>query len=298
MRARAPGKLVVSGAYAVLEGAPAIVAAVDRYAVADSDLEPALITPEVREAFRRLGRDDHPGFDASRLRAEGRKLGLGSSAAILVASLAVVWAPEVEGDELGEAIFPLALESHRAAQGGGSGVDVAAACHGGITICRLGADDGALDQRRHALPEGLVVETWACPGSASTSAMLEGVRALQGREPERYRRCLDAAATGARAAVAAPDAEAFVAALGAQYDALGALGRAAGVPIVTEEMAAADAVARERGARFGPSGAGGGDIALYLGGSPSSSRFRARAEASALCLLELRVGAGGVQRLP
>ena len=35
MRARAPGKLVLSGAYAVLEGAPALVAAVDRYAVAD-----------------------------------------------------------------------------------------------------------------------------------------------------------------------------------------------------------------------------------------------------------------------
>ena len=37
MRARAPGKLVLSGAYAVLEGAPALVAAVDRYALADSE---------------------------------------------------------------------------------------------------------------------------------------------------------------------------------------------------------------------------------------------------------------------
>ena len=33
--ARAPGKVVLSGAYAVLEGAPALVAAVDRYVVAD-----------------------------------------------------------------------------------------------------------------------------------------------------------------------------------------------------------------------------------------------------------------------
>ena len=33
---RAPGKLVLTGAYAVLEGAPAIVVAVDRYAVADA----------------------------------------------------------------------------------------------------------------------------------------------------------------------------------------------------------------------------------------------------------------------
>ena len=34
MIARAPGKLVLSGAYAVLEGAPALVCAVDRYVVA------------------------------------------------------------------------------------------------------------------------------------------------------------------------------------------------------------------------------------------------------------------------
>jgi len=34
VRIIAPGKLVLTGAYAVLEGAPAIVVAVDRYAVA------------------------------------------------------------------------------------------------------------------------------------------------------------------------------------------------------------------------------------------------------------------------
>ena len=40
MIAKAPGKLVVSGAYSVLEGAPAIVVAVDRYAVADTSRAP------------------------------------------------------------------------------------------------------------------------------------------------------------------------------------------------------------------------------------------------------------------
>ncbi len=39
MRARAPGKVVLSGAYSVLRGAPAIVTAVDRYVEAD-DGEP------------------------------------------------------------------------------------------------------------------------------------------------------------------------------------------------------------------------------------------------------------------
>ena len=87
MRARAPGKVVISGAYAVLEGAPAIVASVDRYALADTALSSNFVTEEVREA---LGDGPAPWIDASALREGGRKLGLGSSAAILVASLAAL----------------------------------------------------------------------------------------------------------------------------------------------------------------------------------------------------------------
>ncbi len=47
MIARSPGKLVLSGAYSVLEGAPALVAAVDRYVVADGDREPTFLAHEV-----------------------------------------------------------------------------------------------------------------------------------------------------------------------------------------------------------------------------------------------------------
>lgn len=295
MKARAPGKLVVSGSYAVLEGAPALVAAADRYAVAELGPAPPLVTPEVRCAFDELGRTDYPGFDASALRSGDRKLGLGSSAAILVASLAAVWPADVAEEALADALFPLALRSHRRAQGGGSGVDVAAACFGGVIRCTLG-DDGEMTVAPHPLVAGLVVETWACPGAASTRGMLEKVAALREAEPERYRERMDAAASGARAAVAAEAADAFIVALGAQYDALGALGDDAGAPIVTAEMKALDEVARTVGARFGPSGAGGGDIALFLGTAPSPAGFRSRAAAAGLSDLELRIGAPGVQR--
>ena len=47
MKARAPGKLVMSGAYAVLEGAPALATAVDRYAVADTERAPDRYSREV-----------------------------------------------------------------------------------------------------------------------------------------------------------------------------------------------------------------------------------------------------------
>src|SRR5688572_33181913 len=98
MIARAPGKLVLSGAYSVLEGAPALVAAVDRYALADEAREAPLITAEVRAAIAAGYLIEAPWFDASALRADaaagGRKLGLGSSAAILVASLAACAPPD------------------------------------------------------------------------------------------------------------------------------------------------------------------------------------------------------------
>ena len=62
MRARAPGKLVLSGAYAVLYGAPAIVTAVSRYAIADTGRAAEFVTPEVRAA---IGDRCAPWFDAN-----------------------------------------------------------------------------------------------------------------------------------------------------------------------------------------------------------------------------------------
>ena len=142
MKARAPGKLVLSGAYAVLEGATAIVAAVDRHALADGGRPADFVTAEVGQAVARGHLAAAPWFDASALReplADGgsRKLGLGSSAAILVASLAT----QCREEPLGQAIFGPALRCHRAAQAGGSGIDVAAACFGGVLACTMMPDE-------------------------------------------------------------------------------------------------------------------------------------------------------------
>ena len=131
MKAAAPGKLVVSGAYAVLEGAPAVVTAVDRYAVADSDRPATFITEEVKAA----GLEPPPWFDATQLRDGDHKLGLGSSAAIVVASLGTAESelPETPSadDPIVARVFHRALRAHQQAQGGGSGIDVAAASFGG-----------------------------------------------------------------------------------------------------------------------------------------------------------------------
>lgn len=300
MIARAPGKLVISGAYSVLEGAPCLVAAVDRFVIADAARPADFVTDEVRAAVEAGAIDRAVWFDASALReaapdGTSRKLGLGSSAAILAASLAAHGDRYADEETLRAAIFPIALAAHQKAQGGGSGVDVAASVFGGVLRAQIPAA-GALDVTPHALPEGTVVAVYASPVSASTRALLAQVRALRDADPARHRACLDAAAAGARAAVEARTIPALVAAIAAQTDALGALGDAAGAAIVTPDVAALRTLAEAEGGTFAPSGAGGGDIAFFLGGAPPSAAFTKRAEELGLSRIDLTVGAAGAGR--
>ncbi|WP_437747631.1 hypothetical protein WMF39_23055 [Sorangium sp. So ce1504] len=322
MIVRAPGKLVLSGAYAVLEGAPALVAAVDRYVLADPARPAALVTEEVQAAIDAGALDVAAWFDASALRSAepepplaspgappreaSRKLGLGSSAAILVATLAAraAAASEARAAPAGQrapawdprALFLDALAAHRRAQGGGSGVDVAASVYGGVLCCRLGPG-GELDVAPHALPGGLVIEVFASDASARTSAMLERVRALAAREPETHRALLGAAAEGARAAAFAADARALVAALDRQVDALAELGDRSGAPIVTPALRRLRPAAAAEGAAIAPSGAGGGDVSLFVGGAPPSTAWLAAAREVGLERVPMSLGAPGVHVL-
>lgn len=302
MIARAPGKLVISGAYAVLEGAPCLVAAVDRYVIADGGRAADFVTDEVRAAVEAGAMDGPVWFDAAALReaapdGTSRKLGLGSSAAILAASLAAATGDRYPDEAaMRAAIFPIALAAHRRAQGGGSGVDVAASVFGGVLRAQIRGE--GLDTAPHPLPEGMVIAVYASPVSASTRALLAQVRALSGRDPARHRACLDAAGAGARAAVAASTTGAFVAAIAAQTDALGALGDAAEANIVTPEVRALRAAAEAEGGTFAPSGAGGGDIAFFAGPAAPSPAFTARAAALGLARVDLTAGAPGAGRVP
>ncbi len=180
-----------------------------------------------------------PWFDASALRTSlpdgtSRKLGLGSSAAILVASIAATSGERLQraaGASLADAVFPAAYAAHRKAQPSGSGIDVAASTFGGVITATI--RDGGLDVAPHPLPPGTVVEVFASPVSASTGDLIRKVRAFAAVDPPRYRRLLDAAARGAHAAKAAAATPDLVAAISAQLDALAKLGDLAGAGIVT-----------------------------------------------------------------
>lgn len=303
-RVSAPGKLVLSGAYAVLRGAPSLVTAVDRRVEVDASRDASFETPEVAAALRMWGGPSrHPWFDASALRKGENKLGLGSSAAICSASIAALWierngAPASSDRKrwIAEEVYPLALAAHRKAQGGGSGVDVAAACFGGVFVARLSQPSANLLVEPLSLPAGLVVETWACAKVAKTSDFVRRVFAAEQSHPDAFAELFSRQVSASeRAAESAQRAEraAFIAALGEQVAALGELGKLSDTPVVLPEVAELHSH-EEKESAFLPSGAGGGDVTLYFGSEPSSPQFRRRAQALGFFPVHLAIDAPGI----
>jgi phosphomevalonate kinase len=235
---------------------------------------PEFITEEVRAAEL----SHIPWFDATELRASDRKLGLGSSAAILVASLA---ADKLDREEniddatLAAAILPRALKAHAIAQPLGSGIDVVASCFGGTQIAKKNRD--SVVHSMIELPSALFIELWAAPNSSSTTAMLRTLSEYRLSHPQSYSgRILEQAKASERAVIAVQsgNADAFVSALVAQRYALEALGHDAGLDIVTRELSAIADMAAKESAAVLPAGAGGGDIAVFAGPRPSSAELR------------------------
>ncbi len=301
--ARAPGKLVLSGAYSVLWGAPCLVTAVDRYAMAVRDEPPVHVSEEAKAAIA-LGLLDRACLvDVSELRASvgdgtgaTRKLGLGSSAAIIVATLAASRASSTNlpsAEEWRSRLFDDALLAHRTAQKGGSGVDVAASVHGGLLACRIGPA-GTLDVEPRGLVPSTQVHIFASTQPASTQNMVARVRLFEKEKPARHAAVIGEARTAAESAARASSFSDLLDALRAQDAALRVLAKEADVPIFTEEFDALHVAAANEGAFFGPSGAGGGDIGIYVSSAPPGDAFAAILARLDVERLDVRVGAAGV----
>lgn len=299
MKVFAPGKLVLTGPYAVLLGAPALVVATRRGVVADGAALAEAPSPEVTAAGVAA-----PRVDVSQLFDGGRKLGLGASAAILVASLGLRAAER--GEDLAAPavrarLFAAARAAHAAAQGGGSGVDVAAAVHGGVLLYTI--RDSGPEIAEAALPAAVCVQVFAARASARTSELRARVDGLRARDAVAFDRAMSplvAAAEAGAAAVRSGDAPALVAAGRATGEALAELGRAADAPIVPPSFAALARAAADEGAAFFGSGAGGGDVAVFLGVRPPSAPLLARAADLELDALDIPLDSGtrrGVQIL-
>lgn len=322
IRALAPGKVVLWGEYAVLAGAPALVMAVDRYAqctlsggteawqcASAGHLAPTAtvsrdqllgpIAPPNESVYYLLWQvlqflpgaglpgGGHATFDTSSLHNNGAKLGLGSSAALCVAVHAAVCRLLQQPVRYRDV-----LRVHEALQGpGGSGIDVAAAWHGGTLRYRrpAGASDGG-EASAWTLPTGMhMVFVW----SGSVARTTDHLARLQcwrdgGTEQE-----LEALAARSAHLFTAPD---IMAALRDYIAALMALDAAADLGIFSAPHQRLAALARNTGAIYKPCGAGGGDIgAAFTMDAHAAERFVKAAADEGFLPLKLETASHGLE---
>ncbi len=302
--ARAPGKAMLFGEYAVLDGAPAIVAAVDRYAIAhvpatDGPSPTPFVAAATKRALARLVDDGitattrAPIVDSSALYAGDRKLGLGSSAAVTVAAHgAVLTAAGVPLDERKADLFAACNEAHAEAQGArGSGADIAAAVFGGVLAFRVDGQPSPV-----AWPADLAITFVDTGVAASTAGRVARWRDLSARRPAEHRALRD------RLGALAAD---FLASLGAgRADgldlvrrwnrALDDLASAIDAEIVTPAHRRIAALADEMGGAAKPSGAGGGDLAVCFAPPDAALPLKKRLAADGFNVLDLAAGAPGL----
>ena len=319
MKLAVPGKVFLAGEYAVLEREPALVVGIDRalsgefrpllrgelelrHAPSNASLSGVIrdgaaqwqggVPGELRFAARAAqvavefcaGKGLPPSGLAltflDDFAHQGRKLGLGGSAAASVLAVHAVCAAHGSPVTAREALA-LALAAHRAEQGGaGSGADVAACALGGLVEVRVRppaaslaapstapVDPDPLEVRRVAAPPDLRLLLAFAGSSADTRKLVAEVRSFAAAAPTRFRSHVAALAKSSaslRDALEGSLREAALDAVRSAAAAMAALGAEAGVAIVTPALARACALASSAGAAAKPSGAGGGDCAVVL----------------------------------
>ena len=314
VEASAPGKLVISGEYAVLAGAPALVAAVDRrvtctlarrddgdwrFVSTGFEKDETLTRGAVFEAaaasvpgvVRRVIAEDRAPkhldirIDSAPCHLDGAKLGVGSSAA-LVAAVAAAFS--VIGG--GAPALATLVDIHKGFQGGGSGLDVAAAVTGGVIRFQ--------DQR--IVPAGLpdVHKAFIFVGTSTRTAdLVAKFDAWRGTSnPPGLERLIEAAVEVADCAVNVESAEMFLAALSEYADVLERMDRMARIGIFGPGHQAARAIAARCGVVYKPCGAGGGDTGVgFAADRAAVTRFAKEAGDSGLTIVPMEVADDGIR---
>jgi phosphomevalonate kinase len=260
--ASAPGKLLLAGEYAVLDGAPAIVMAVDRRAVVTrvASESPGVVPGSLLQSVCVAVGCPCPGevaMDTRSFRAANpagavSKIGLGSSAALCAALCRLLLPAEASRERL----LRSAIDAHRRFQNGaGSGVDVAASVVGGIVRFRM---DGASPERL-SWPQGLGYSTWWSGVPASTPQKL--ARLSRAAHSPARRQLADAASRVAES-WSADLSTGLLPALDSYIAALERFDREYGLGVFDAGHRELRAVARSLDVLYKPCGAGGGDAGI------------------------------------
>lgn len=296
--ASAPGKIVLTGEYAVLAGAPALVAAVCRRVTCrvaprqaggwrfacsgfSSDetfskaavlrAPPNTIAGVARQVVAAAQAPAHLAIaiDSSACYRNGQKLGVGSSAATVTALAGALLAARGETPTL-----PKLIELHTAFQGGGSGLDVAAAYTGGVIRFQRPRATPA------RLPDGVATAAVFCGEGTSTTGRLaafdtwrkRGSTAALARLTDAAEAVFDNLSTAGR----------FAAAYGDYAEALARFDQAAALGVFGPRHRRAAQLARDAGVYYKPCGAGGNDIGLAVSADAAAmARFERRVRSAA-----------------
>ena len=261
----APGKVVLVGEYAVLDGGPAVVMAVDRGVRCDvldgagidtPDGDARFVAPALGDA---AAKERFVFSDWNPPDVGGDKPGLGGSAAACVAACIAVDRPPTD-----------AYEIHAAVQGGGSGVDVAASVYGGVLL---------FERRKVVALSPLQPIVVFSGAGAATTPRIERYRAWSER-PAFVRESRLAVYAFLEDPLAGMERDAAL---------LDRMVASAGIEYWTPRLRAIVDAARACGGAAKPSGAGGGDCAVALFATAAQrAAFRERCAAEGFPVIEVR----------
>ncbi len=310
LKAQAPGKVFLWGEYAVLQGAPAAVMAIDRRvtcrltrseifrfsasgfsgqsaafkdlpARSPTDASAARLPWQVQSRYSRTDKPAALHLDTAPFFQGRHKLGLGSSAALTVA-VEGVWARWMSEDPN----LDRALAAHRALQGGkGSGADVAVAWRGGVSRWQ----DGQATPAELSLPPYRFVWT--------------GQSAATGDHIGRFSAWLKASGDGANppalADLTRTSEQLFncfdLDALADYVRALKRLDAAANLGIYAGGHAQLESLAERFHLAYKPCGAGGGDLGVAFSNAPDAfAPFEAAAVAAGFTIIDCKADPNGL----
>lgn len=349
---KTPGKLLIAGEYAVTEpDQPGIVVAVNRYITVQikkasynridlpqlgmenvtweyeneqvnfsvNNNKLRFIQQAIQVVYRYLSSSDAPFHltVSSELDDEsGKKYGLGSSAAIVVAVITAILKLQKEQEPTDDEIFKLASIAHFKTQGNGSCADIAASTYGGwlyyvafdgvwlleqidqpLTIKELVSMKWpSLYVERLQLPKNLQFCVGWTGKAAATAPMVNKIRSYQRNNPKNYRAFLrDSLAAVQQIVQGCKENKTTLVLDGVERnrEVLRSISRLANVKIETPQLEKLAEIAATYG-RGKSSGAGGGDCGIaFVEGENKSAQLRDAWQVAGIKALDLQPSTSG-----
>ena len=315
----APGKIILWGEYAVLEGAPAVSMAIDRFSrvalnathggwefLSSGFSTPGLHvferdfctvpTSEFAElCLKKLGFTDyHTPFslhsDTSEFYFNQSKFGLGSSAALVTATYLAL-SKMLDREAFLEDVLAIHQDWQ---QGYGSGIDVATSWHGGAISFQK---KSGLTITQHNLPEALQWRAVWTGQSSNTRDHLTQFESIKNAERKKTLGELCLASEKLTNKGFSIDAIThYTDCLKKITDCLKKFDEAGKLKIFTTPHQRLDRIASELGLVYKPCGAGGGDIGIAFGFEPEAlNRFCQRVTTLKFINLEMEMALNGVK---